>query len=192
MGKKIAESSRNDCWIKKYTLVFISVCLVVFSLQIYYGKSFVYTGQGLDGDGLVQHYNALAYYGEWLRSILKNIFIDHSFSIPEFDLSIGLGGDIVSTLNYYTIGDPLNVLSVFVPARHTEFLFNTLVVVRLYLAGIAFFLYCRYHSYESSQILPGAIIYVFSFYSIVISVLHPNFLNPLIYFPLILLGIDKI
>lgn len=96
-------------------------------------------------------------YRKRLRSILKNIFKNHSFSIPEFDLSIGLGGDIESILNYYTIGDPLNLLAVFVPACHTEILFNVLIVARLYLAGIAFFLYCRYHSYESSRILPGAV-----------------------------------
>ncbi len=86
----------------------------------------------------------------------------------------------------------MNLLSVFTPVAYTEFLYHVLVIARLYLAGIAFYLYCIYHSYERERILPGAIIYVFSFYSIAISILHPFFLNPLIYFPLILLGIDKV
>ena len=62
MREKIKKCSRDDCWIKKYIFVFLFVCLAVYSLQIYYGKSFIYTGKGLDEDGLVQHYNALAYY----------------------------------------------------------------------------------------------------------------------------------
>lgn len=66
------------------------------------------------------------------------------------------------------------------------------MIIRLYLAGVAFYIYCLYNSYKPEQILPGVIIYVFSFYTIVVSVLHPYFLNPLIYFPLILLGVDKV
>lgn len=184
--------NNKNQWLGKYTITFLCTSFLVFSLQVYYGKSFVYSEAGLAGDGLVQHFNSLAYYGNWLRSILKNIFVLHTFSIPEFDLSIGLGGDVVTTLNYYVLGDPLNLLAVFVPVQFTEFLYNALVIVRLYLAGIVFYLYCRYHCYESDRILPGALIYVFSFYSISVSILHPFFLNPLIYFPLVLLGADKI
>lgn len=184
MGKK-------NQWLGKYTITFFCACILVYSLQLYYGKSFIYSAGG-GGDGLVQHFNSLAYYGNWLRSILKNIFVLHSFSIPEYDLSIGLGGDIVTTLSYYVLGDPLNLLAVFVPVQFTEFLYCALVIVRLYLSGITFFLYCKYHGYERDQILPGALIYAFSFYSLACSILHPFFVNPLIYFPLILLGADKI
>lgn len=178
-------------WLGKYTISFLCTCALVYSLQIFYGKSFVFSAGG-GGDGLVQHFNSLAYYGNWLRSIIKNIFVLHSFSIPEYDLSIGLGGDIVTTLNYYVLGDPLNLLAVFVPARFTEFLYTALIILRLYLSGIAFYLYCGYHGYEGDRILPGALIYVFSFYSLVCSVGHLFFINPLIYFPLVLLGADKI
>ncbi|MBO5055796.1 MAG: YfhO family protein [Lachnospiraceae bacterium] len=193
-SKKITAVRKDSThsWLMKYSVTFIILCLLVYSLQIFYGKSFVYTGDSLSGDGLVQVYNLLAYYGEWLRNIFKNFFIEQSFCIPEYDLSIGLGGDIITTLNFFVLGDPLNLLAVFVPMRYTEVLYNALVILRLYLAGLSFYFYCLYHSYESDRILPGAVIYVFSFYTIVISVLHPHFLNPLIYFPVILVGIDKI
>ncbi len=179
-------------WLSRYSILFVITGLIVYSLHVIYGKSFIYAGSGMAGDGLVQHYTALAYYGDWLRTVVKNIFVEHRFSIPTWDLSIGLGGDVISTLNYYVLGDPLNLLAVFVPARYTEILYNALVLVRLYLAGVAFFLFCRHKGYEDSGILFGSLIYVFSFYSIVVSVLHPFFLNPLIYFPLVLLGVDLI
>lgn len=192
MQRKNGRTDKTLHWVTQYTIIFFITCLLVYSLQIYYGKSFIFADEGLTGDGLVQHYNSLAYYGNWLRSLLKNVFVEHIFSIPEYDLSIGLGGDIITTLNYYVLGDPLNLFSVFIPAAYTEFLYHILIVLRLYMAGIAFYLYCGYHSYEKERILPGAVIYVFSFYSIGISIMHPFFLNPLIYFPLILLGIDKV
>ena len=81
-------------WLLQYSIVFAVVCLLTFSMQIYYGKSFVYSEQGLCGDGLVQHFNGLVYYGEYLRELLRNIFVEHTFSLPEYDLSIGMGGDI--------------------------------------------------------------------------------------------------
>ena len=129
-------------WLLQYSIVFAVVCLLTFSMQIYYGKSFVYSEQGLCGDGLVQHFNGLVYYGEYLRELLRNIFVEHTFSLPEYDLSIGMGGDILATLNYYVMGDPLNLLAVFVPAQYTEILYNFLAVARLYLAGTTFYCFC--------------------------------------------------
>lgn len=176
----------------KYTIVFSITSILVYFLFILYGRTFVYEDANYAGDGIVQHYNALVYYGKWLRTICKNIFIDHKFSIPTWDTSIGLGGDVIATLNFYVIGDPLNIIAVFVPEQFTEILYNILVIVRLYLAGLTFIIYCSHHGYGENNILCGTLIYVFSFYSIVVSVLHPFFINPLIYFPLILLGIDYI
>lgn len=189
MGK---EETMRKSWIKSYTLLFIFLSLFLYSLNILYKKSFVYSGTSLAGDGLVQHYTALAYYGEYLRTILRNLFSESVFSIPEFDISIGLGGSIVTTLGYEVLGDPLNLLAVFVPMQYTEYLYIFLIVFRLYLAGIVFCQYCFYHSFNVRQTFPGMIVYVFSFYTIALLVLHPFFLNPLIYLPLVLLGVDKI
>lgn len=192
MGRKALPVGRGKSWIKSYTLVFVLLSLLLYSLNILYRKSFVYSGASLAGDGLVQHYTALAYYGEYLRTIWRNLFTASTFSIPEFDLSIGLGGSIITTLGYEVLGDPLNLLAVFVPMQYTEYLYVFLIIFRLYLAGITFCQYCFYHSFDVGQILPGVMIYVFSFYTVVLLVLHPFFLNPLIYLPLVLLGVDKI
>lgn len=61
-----------------------------------------------------QHLNSLAYYGEYLRNILHSVFVEHKFEIPMWDMHIGYGSDILTTLHYYVIGDPLTLLSVFV------------------------------------------------------------------------------
>ena len=179
-------------WMRSYSIVFLAACLCVYALYIYDQRSLIFYTKNQVGDGLQQHYTTLMYYGRWLRDILHRVFIEHQLSIPDWDLSIGLGGDVIATLHYYGLGDPWNLLAVFVPEQYTEQLYEGLVVLRMYLAGAAFGIYCRHHGYQNAMILPGVLIYVFSFYTIVVSVLHPFFLNPLIYFPFILLGIDLV
>ena len=136
--KKALPASGEKVWMRSYTLTFVLLSMIMYSLNIIYHKSFVYSGVNLAGDGLVQHYTALAYYGEYLRTIGRNFFKTFTFSIPEFDLSIGLGGSIITTLGYEMLGDPFNLLAAFVPMQYTEYLYVFLVILRLYLAGIAF------------------------------------------------------
>ena len=145
------EKAMGKSWIKSYSFVFLFLSLLLYSLNIFYKKSFVYSGTSLAGDGLVQHYTALAYYGEYLRTIWRNLSSVSGFSIPEFDICIGLGGSIVTTLGYEVLGDPLNLLSAFVPMQYTEYLYVFLIVFRLYLAGIVFCQYCFYHSFSVRQ-----------------------------------------
>ena len=53
-----------------------------------------------------------------------------------WDMHIGYGSDNLTTLHYYVIGDPLTLLSVFVPEKDTEILYELLIFLRIYLAGI--------------------------------------------------------
>ena len=77
-------------------------------------------------DGIPQHLNSLAYYGRYLREVLHTIFVEHKLELPMWDMNIGYGSDILTTLHYYVIGDPLTLLSVFVPADKTEVLYEVL------------------------------------------------------------------
>ena len=109
-----------------------------------------------------------------------------------WDLHIGYGSDILTTLHYYVIGDPLTLLSVFVPEEKTEILYEVLIFLRLYLAGLAFSGYCFSRRNAKQAVFLGTIIYVFCGWGIYASLKHPYFSNPMIYLPLILWGIDKI
>lgn len=151
------------------------------------GKSFV-----RQGDGLQQHYITLEYWGLYLRQIVKDLIFRHRLNIPQWDLHIGVGSDILTTLHYYVIGDPLNLLAFFVPSRYTEYLYAFLCFVRYYLAGITFSMYCFYNHNKKLPVLLGSLIYVYSQWMIVTGLDHPYFMNPAIYLPLIMLGVDKI
>lgn len=53
------------------------------------------------------------------------------------ELQPGYGGDILTTLHYYVIGDPLDLLSIACPTRYAVYLYSFLSLFRLYLAGWA-------------------------------------------------------
>ena len=171
----------------KYSLLFALTAILTYVYFIINSKSFVWHVDGYD-----QHVIALSYYGQWLRQIVRSIFIEHTFTFPMWNFTIGYGGDVLTTFNYYVIGDPLNLLSVAVPTKYTEFLYAFLVLVRMYLAGFFFMYYTRERGVRGNGRVVGAIIYVFCVYAIHSGVRHPFFILPMIFLPLILAGLEKI
>ena len=169
--------------------MFLLMCIVAFLPFFTEGKSFVW-GAGVE-DGLSQHFSALAYYGEALREFFRNLLAGHP-KLVMWDMSLGYGADILSTLNYYAIGDPLNLLYGFVSSKNTETMYNFMIVLRMYLAGITFIMYARKMKKRSYGTVIGALVYVFSGFCFRLGLRHPFFINPMIYFPLLCLGIEKI
>lgn len=170
-----------------YTALFALVSPACFFLYFCCGRTFFTTY-----DGSVQHIAALTYYGQYIRSIVHTLFTAGKLSIPLWDFSIGFGADIIGTLHYYAIGDPLTLLSAFVPSEHTEILYNFLIFLRLYLAGLFFLIYCRQHKFDRHSSLCGAFVYVFCGFTFFCAARHPFFINPMIYLPVMLIGIDRI
>ena len=172
-----------------YTLMFLLMCIGAFLPFFTEGKSFVW-GAGVE-DGLSQHFSALAYYGEALREFFRNLLAGHP-KLVMWDMSLGYGADILSTLNYYAIGDPLNLLYGFVSPKNTETMYDFMILLRMYLAGITFIIYARKMKKRSYGTVIGALVYVFSGFCFRLGLRHPFFINPIIYFPLLCLGIEKI
>lgn len=172
-----------------YTLMFLLMCIVAFLPFFTEGKSFVW-GAGVE-DGLSQHFSALTYYGEALREFFRNLLAGHP-KLVMWDMSLGYGADILSTLNYYAIGDPLNLLYGFVSPKNTETMYDFMILLRMYLAGITFIMYARKMKKRSYGTVIGALVYVFSGFCFRLGLRHPFFINPMIYFPLLCLGIEKI
>lgn len=180
--------SKNKACFVLFTVCFLILACLVFLAFILNNRSFIWASD--TQDGLAQHCNALAYYGTYLRHLLSQIFIDHHFSLKMFDLSIGFGSDIIATLHYYCIGDPLALLSVFFPTSLTEYLYDGLVILRLYLAGLAFIAFALSKNKHYKGVLLGSLIYVFCGFAL-FSIKHPYFLNTMIALPLMCLGIDR-
>ena len=168
-----------------YTALFtllMGIWAAIFALN---GQSFIQYG-----DTLKQHYPFLVYYGRWLRQAARCVLT--GAAVPTWGFSIGYGADIITTLSYYGLGDPLDLLAAFVPGRWTEQLLEGLIVLRLYLAGLAFMAFSRRHGNSRFGTLLGALAYVFSAWPIQAGLIEPVFLVPMYCFPLMLLGADDL
>ena len=179
--------SKNLSFIAFYTVIFAAVSMACFSFYFILGKTFFTTG-----DGRSQHIAAHIYYGKYLRSIFYNLFAQGKLVIPQWDFNLGFGADIIQTFHYYVIGDPFSFLSVFFSPEKTPVLYTINIFLRLYCIGLAFFAYCKYHNFDRYASLCGAFVYIFCGFSFYCAVRHPYFVNPMIWLPLLLIGIDKI
>ena len=164
-----------------FTFLFLVFAFLVYCSFIFTGTTFIKSG-----DGFRQHIIALTYYGDYLRALLSG-------TVPQWDFNIGEGADILQTFNYYVIGDPFTLLSVLFPARYMYICFNLISLLKLYCAGCAFIFMCRnFKLSRHAGILVAALSYVFSAWAFNHSTKHPFFLNPMIYMPLIIVGLDRL
>ena len=185
--KALAEDGKKSSYYIFYSVSFCVTALFCFSWFIFEGQSLV-----LEGDGWTQHLKALIYYGKYLRSIVRHLIHDHSLVIPSFDFYIGEGSDVLSTMHYYVMGDPIALLTVMVPTRFMHYFLSFSCILRLYLSGVAFSALCFGTGQQNRYgILAGSIGYCFSCWGMA-AAMHPYFLNPMIYLPLMILGIEKI
>ena len=126
-------------------------------------------------------------------SALKGLFNDHRLTLPMFEWSLGEGSDILTTLHCYVIGDPLNLFVVFFPERYLWIAYDVLILLRLYLAGLVFSKLCFEQGIRNKYgIIAGALTYVFCFWGLYAATRHFYFANPMIYFPMIIIGIERV
>jgi len=179
MKNKIKNLLKNQIFV--YTILFILVFAVIFAPFSVRGLSTVWK---IDGVG--QYYPAFLYIGQYIRDFFS------TGRLNTFDLRIAMGEDVFSALNYYGLGDPLNIISVFSNQANGVYLFEFMFFFRLYLAGLSFYLYCKYMKLSERLIVPGAFVYLCSGYMFCACLMYIEFLSPLIYFPLLLLCCEKV
>lgn len=180
------KSSKFPFYFFEYTAIFCIVVSIIYLSFIQQHHSLIW-----EIDGSKQHYPALAYLGIYFREFIKNLLTTGHLTLKMWDMTLGYGGDVLTTLNYYSFGDPLDLLSIFVPYRYTEYLYSFLVIFRIYLSGLSFSYYCKSHNHTGMHVLLGSLMYSFCGYTIIFATRHPFFINPMIYLPLLLIGIDR-
>ena len=171
-----------------YTAAFLLCAAGVYACFIVKGRSLV-----VSGDGWKQHFTAFVYFGQYGRTALRTLLTEHQLVLPQWNFSLGYGGDILTTLHYYVIGDPLDLLSIACPTRYAVYLYSFLSLFRLYLAGLGFGAFCRYKKQGAPlPVAVGSVCYVFFTYSFLMVARHPFFALPMVYLPLLLLGVEQV
>lgn len=171
-----------------YSVAFL-ICAAICYFWFIIGKKTLI----INSDGWRQHFAAFVYFGNWGREVLKTLVETHKLILPQWDFSIGLGSDILTTLHFYVIGDPLDLLSITCPARYAAYLYSFLSLLRLYLAGLVFGAFCFVKKQNNIMaIITGSLVYVFTLYGMFIVSHHPFFALPMIFLPLLLIGVEQI
>ncbi len=173
-----------------YTVIYLAFTALIYHYFNAQNKSMVY-----HYDGWYQHIRAMTYYSQWLRGSIKGLLSGQG--LQTFTFGIGYGADLITTLSYYCIGDPLTIFSVFFSRGDIIHFYHFLLLLRPYLGGLFFAMYCYYRSRHCGfkgdipVLLGAAIAYDFSEVTLYLGRWHPYFIIPLVIFPLILLGIEK-
>ena len=166
-----------------YTAGFLAVALLL--LLIFAKEQASFTKMA---DGVAQHYAVLM----WIRNTLRQ-FLHGNFALPMVDFSVGQGFDVIGTLNYYGVGDPVNLLTVFFADNHLDQMYMFLILFRMYLSGLTFSYYCSTAGIQrKASVLCGSWLYVFCSFALIGGMKHPLFLNGMLYLPLLLAGTEKV
>lgn len=163
-----------------YTLAFAVIAALSFGVFVLSNRTFIWYL-----DGITQHYPMIIE--------LHRLLTQHGLSgLAGWSWTFGLGADKLTTLSYYVLGDPFAYLLALLPTHLLEDGYGWFVILRLYVTGLAFIPLAKgYHFKPLSQLL-GALTYAFTGYSLMIGVHHPFFLLPMIWMPLLFVGIDRI
>ena len=176
-------------------LIFTAAYALCMGLRVYY---FMKAGRSMicDADAIEQHINALIAYGKWMRGIAYTLIHEHRLAFGNYSFGIGMGADFYTSMQYYAVGDPLNLPAAFLPSTAVYHYFQFLILLRPYLAGLAFIALCLYRSKSRKLSVPGivsgALIYAFSGTVLFIGMWNPFFVTPMITLPLLVRGADRL
>lgn len=167
-----------------YTLVFIVLRAVIFSDFSEVGKTFQWKS-----DGTPIYFSNAVYFSKTIREGIQSLFSGGGWSIPLYDFQLG-PGKLVPT-EYSDLMIPL--LSVFCPWDKVDVLFDILVIVRFYLAGLTFSAFGFYFKYNVIPVLTGAISYTFCGFMLYAGLRDNScFFGAIILFPLFIIGIENV
>lgn len=169
---------------RAYTQLFIPFAIVVLIALPLGGRELMWSV-----DGLNQYYPFFVYEGEWIRGIVGGLLSGQGFNVPLWAWDSGYGADVLTTFDVFL--DPLNLVSAIVPAKLSEWVFQLLVVVRMYLAGLAFVFYCRTRGENRTGTVLGALMYALGGAGLM-GVIWASGLHALILFPVVLAGAERI
>ncbi|WP_051237805.1 YfhO family protein [Lacticigenium naphthae] len=164
-----------------YTVLFIGLAILIFGYFVLAKQSFIWTG-----DGYSQHYLIFSDYLNKLRSF----FSGEGF--PMWDWTIGLGSDTILSYGYYVIGDPFVYLGLLFPSGQTELAYHVLILLRVYFVGISFLVFAKWKNFTKLTMVLTSLIYAFSHFVLHNVLKHPFFILPMIFFPLIIFGFEKL
>ena len=169
-----------------YTILFCIAFIVIFFQFIIQRRSLV-----LNADQFHEAYPSFIYIGRYIREALRSVIQRRPGRM--FDLSLGYGSDILTTLNWSGFGDLFSLTAALLPVEYSAYLFTASAVLKMYFAGISFSFAAFQKGYvKKAAIAAAALFYVFSGYTLNYGLTFTSFMTVPVYFPLIVTGVDSV
>ncbi len=165
-----------------YSLLFILLMAGVFLAFLLTGHSMVWKV-----DGRSQYYPQMVYLRRYILELFSGLFHGGG-TLKFYDFAIGMGEGIIVATRMHR----LDVLSALVPLDLIGIFYTAVIVVRLYLGGISFSMYCRYRRMDDRAVLVGCILYLSSGFAMRWVPINPFFGAALYILPLMLLAVEKV
>ena len=172
-------------WWMVYSLGFAALALAHAWPFLKSGTYFIW-----GADGYSQMYPVFCYFVSYVRQMLAGL-AHGRLSLPLYDFTLGLGGDILSTLNWHGFGNPFYLLGLLAPENKLPLAFSLIVEVQYFLAGLFFMGYCRKMGLRGFGPVLGAWLYAFTGY-FAMTVTHPIMAHAAPALVLMLWGAEKI
>ena len=170
----------------RYTILFLIVLAIILAPMLIKGKVFVH-----NSDGVSQHVPFMQFYARWLRDTASAII--HGQPVAMYSHTMGYGSDILYALNWYGMGDPLNLLYVCFGPSRILLGYTVIHILRVYLAGLAMLLLIRRFGKLDRYSPFAGCAYAFGAFAFSVGLLqHPIFINPMIQLPMLIVGIDRV
>lgn len=169
----------------KNILIYAGFFSVIVAFMIYifckYNKGFIWVP-----DGLKQHTAILEYFRKLLVTFIK------TGDLSTLTWNIGNGLNVYGNFAYYIWGDVFSYFSILVPNKYIEQFYSCMIIVRMFCIGVSFLYFSSYKKMNKGASIIGALMYTFCTFVLFTAVRHPYFLNAIILFPLIMVGVEKI
>lgn len=136
-------------------------------------------------DAFSQHYETRV----WLRHALRQFFRGDGFSF--WSWNIGLGADTIGSLGY-VLFDPFAYITAVFPEKYLSIGYTIEIFSQLYVAGLGILYFGKVTSMDWKYSICGAFAYAFSSWALLAAGAHSMFLLPLVLFPFIMAGVEKV
>lgn len=176
--KKLDGASPIQAWL--ILLGVATACLLFVLLPfLFKGGNTVWTH--LAGDAATQFVTYLSHMKEvgWFKAV------------GDYDYYMGLGGDYLSSLSFYSLFDPFNIVYMLSPFGDL-FSYTLTMGLKQLACAVTMFAYLRYKKVRNSRALILAVAYMLTGYVAYTFVRHYNLATAPIYLPLVMLGLEKL
>lgn len=163
-----------------YTVLFVLLWHFLFAAFDEAGNTYIWTS-----DAMPSYLPRMIYLSQTVRDGIQSLLAGDGWTIPLYDFRLG-------PAKLPLENEPIQWLAIFWPWDRIDVLYDALVVLRYYLVGLSFSIFGFYFKQKPAPVLVGAVSYTFCGFALYAGVRHVQFLAPMIFLPLLIIGTEKV